>query len=360
MKIPAAGGRQRGAMKKVLIRIAIGLGIFIGVVAIVFFILFFNEIQTLSSLKKVDEYPLYTMTYTGDYGFDEFLKTGAKSDKDIEKFVTKRLLKGLDIDLGVAGDGCTAFTAYSDEGDRIFSRNFDFTYSPSMLLFTHPDNGYASVSTVNLTYAGFTKEHLPDGLFNSFMTLAAPYLPFDGMNEKGLAVSLLAVPEAQGPADPKNITLNTTTTIRLLLDKAATVDQAVELLNHFNIYFSDDTDCHYLISDATGKSVIVEYWDGQVQVTDGDKYQIASNFIAYNNMGEGFSEFDRYNAVKAKLEPADGVISVEDAMGLLQSVGIIFEGEDKLQWSVIYNQTDLTGEICAHRNTQNMYSFSLK
>lgn len=349
-------------MKKVLVRIAVGLGIFLVAAVIAFVALFWNEIKTISSLKKVDEYPLYTMTYAGDYGFDEFLKTGASSDKDIEKFVTKRLLKGLDIDLGVTGDGCTAFTAENQEGNRIFARNFDFSYTPSMLLFTDPDDGYASVSTVNLSYAGYTKDKLPDGLsFNSFMVLAAPYLPFDGMNEKGLAVSLLAVPEAKGPSDPKHVTLNTTTAIRLLLDKAATVDQAVELLDHFNIYFSGGIACHFLVSDASGKSVLVEYWGGKMRTTAGtENYQIASNFIAYNNLGEGYTEFIRYEAVEKKLKPAGGVISERDAMGLLQSVGIVSGGEDKLQWSVIYNQTSLKGEICAHRKTGNIYSFSLK
>lgn len=348
-------------MKKILIRVAIGSGIFIVIAAAAFFALFWNEMKTLSTLKKVDDYPLYTMTYAGDYGFDEFLKTGASSDKDIEKFITKRLLKGIDIDLGATGGGCTAFTAQDDKGGRIYARNFDFSYTPSLLLFTDPDDGYASVSTVSLTYAGYTKDNLPDGLSpGSFMTLAAPYLPFDGMNEKGLAVSLLSVPEAIGPYDPKHVTLNTTTAIRLLLDKAATVEQAVDLLDHFNIYFSDGIACHYLISDASGKSVIVEYWDGKLQqITGTGNYQVASNFIAYNNMGGGSGDFARYEAVEKKLKPAGGVISGRDAMALLQSVGIVSQGEDRLQWSVVYNQTDLTGEICVHRNTGNTYSFSL-
>lgn len=84
------------------------------VLILAFIILFFNEIRTLVSLKKVDDHPMYTMTYYGDYGFDEFLKTGAKDDSDIEKYVTKRLLKGLEIDLGVVGDGCTAFVTKND------------------------------------------------------------------------------------------------------------------------------------------------------------------------------------------------------------------------------------------------------
>ena len=58
------------------------------------------------------------------------------------------------------------------------------------------------------------------------------------MNEKGVCIALLAVPEVWMIDDPDKITLNTTTAIRLVLDKAATIDEAVELLRKYNIYFS--------------------------------------------------------------------------------------------------------------------------
>ena len=177
------------------------------------------------SLEKVDKYGMYQMTYYGDYGFDEFLEVGARNDADIETFVTKRLLKGLPINLGVTGDGCTAFVVRNESGDILFGRNFDFLYAPSLQLYTAPNNGYASVSTVNLAFAGYSGDNLPDGsFFDTFLTLAAPFLPFDGMNEKGLAIALLAVPKAEVPYNPDKITLNTTTAIRLVLDKAATVE----------------------------------------------------------------------------------------------------------------------------------------
>ena len=72
-------------------------------------ILFRNELRTLTSLKKIDDYGMYQMTYYGDYGFDDFLKIGATNDKDIEEYVTKRLLKGIPIKFNVTESGCTAF-----------------------------------------------------------------------------------------------------------------------------------------------------------------------------------------------------------------------------------------------------------
>lgn len=351
-------------MIKFLKKALILIGLLFAAAIIIILALFLNELRTLVSLKQVDEYAMYTMTYYGDYGFDEFLEVGAKSDSDIEDFVIKRLLKGVDIDLDVVGDGCTAFVTSNDTGQIIFGRNFDFQYAPSLQLITNPKNGYKSISTVNLSFIGYNEDYLPNALsFDSFLTLAAPFLPFDGMNEKGLAIALLAVPEVQLANDPSKITLNTTTAIRLVLDKAATIEEAVELLKNYNIYFSGDVDCHFLIADASGDSVIVEYWDNQVQsVTSNEEYQIASNFIAYNglNIGEGYTEFDRYNKVKETLDANNGKINEENAVSLLSEIGIYDDlGKDKLQWSVIYNLTSLEGRIFAHRNTNNIQYFEL-
>jgi hypothetical protein len=209
-------------------KIAISIFCIIILVVFVAISLFINELRSLASLKIVDEYPIYQMTFYGDYDFDEFLMVGAKNDNDIEEFVVNRLVKGLPIDINVSGACCTAFVTKNYDGDIIYGRNFDFMYAPSLQLWTNPDNGYTSISTVNLSFAGYSEDNLPTPMgFNSFLTLAAPYLPFDGMNEKGVSIALLAVPEAQMDTDENKVTLNTTTAIRLVLDKAATVDEAI-------------------------------------------------------------------------------------------------------------------------------------
>ena len=206
-------------------------------------------------------------------------------------------------------------------------------------------------------------DNLPDGsFFDTFLTLAAPFLPFDGMNEKGLAIALLAVPKAEVPYNPDKITLNTTTAIRLVLDKAATVEEAIELLKQYNIYFSGGIECHYLIADASGHSVIVEYVNQELCVVESEtEYQIASNFIAYNglNIGEGFTEFERYDRVQNAIEENNGILEVSGAIQLLADVGV-FDGDiDKLQWSVLYNLTTGKGGIFANRKTNNIIEFNL-
>lgn len=338
------GFQTPGIIKRILII----TGIIVVFVIIILLTLFADEIKTLRSIETVDEHPLYTMTYHGDYGFDDFLLVGAKNDEDIERFVIKRLLKGVNINLNITSASCTSFAAKNPNGERIYGRNFDFDYSPALLVKTTPDEGYASISMVNLAYLGYDKDYLPEtSSSSSFLTLAAPYLPFDGMNEKGVVISLLAVPFVEPPDKPERITINTTTAIRLVLDKAASVEEAMVLLGNYNYYFSGDVGCHYLIADKSGKTVVVEFMDGDVKfVETSEEYQIASNFIMYEglNIGEGYCEFTRYGIAEERLFETSGILDDSDAMILLEEVAI----PDKTQWSVVYNQT--TGKVMVSMN----------
>lgn len=52
---------------------------------------------------------------------------------------------------------------------------------------------------------------------------------------------------------------------------------------------------------------------------------------------------------------------MNDTINLLNDVGVYTEdGFDKLQWSVIYNLTNMSGKIWAHRNKNNIIDFELK
>jgi len=355
------------AIKKIMFRIGIIVLLIILAIIIAIGFIFRNELRSLTSIQKLDDHPLVRMTYYGDYGFDKFLKIGAKSDMEVATFIAKYLLRGLPIklnlDFGGPEGGCTVFVVRNELGEVLFCRNYDFPYTPAMQLFTSPDKGFRSVSTGHLDIFGYTKDFYPTGLNSrSLFALATPYAPWDGMNEKGLVIALLAVPEAYGPNDPDKLTLGTTTIIRLVLDKASTVQEAVELMQQYNIYFSANIHCHFLIADRSGNSVLVEYWDGELKtIYSSENYQIASNFIAYNdlNIGEGFNEFERYATAKQTIEENGGWLSEEQAIKLLAKVGIFYNGIDKLQWTVIYNLTTGTGKIFAGRNTDNISSFAV-
>ena len=326
-----------------------------------------NYEKSLASIKKVDDYGMFQMTYYGDYAFDDFLKVGAKDQDELEAFCVKYLFKDIPAEISAkindVGAGCTCFTARNAAGEVIFGRNYDFSvYSAPLQFITRPSNGYASVSTCSLLYMGYNKDNLPSGLnTNSLATLAAPYISADGMNEKGVAVAILSVADAKPSFCESKVTLNTTASIRLVLDKAASVDEAIELLKQYNIYFSFDIYCHFMIADASGHSVLVEYWDNDLKVTETP---IASNFIAYNDVkiSQG-NAIERYHKVKDVLESNTGILSKQQTIDLLLEVGALYgqssvSGEG-LQWSAIYNLSNLDGTIFANGNTDNLIDFSL-
>ena len=63
--------------------------------------------------------------------------------------------------------------------------------------------------------------------------------------------------------------------------------------------------------------------------------------------------------MKEVLASNDGKLSEDSEVDLLAEIGYYSEDEDRLQWSVIYNLTNLEGRIFTHRNKDNLHNFKL-
>lgn len=357
-------------MNKKVKRILTGIGITLLVLAVLLaggiYGLFRYEIATLNSIEKQNEYPLYTMEYQGDYGLDEFLEVGAENDDELVEFVINRILKGLPLEINIPSLGCSTFFAKNGESDGyVFGRNFDLTYSPGMLVRTKPDDGYASISMVNLGFIGYGEDKLPDTFKDSLLTLAAPYAPLDGMNEKGLCVGVLLIDTEPTNQQTDKIDITTTTAIRLLLDKAATVEEALELLSNYDMHSSADSCYHFQIADAAGKSVVVEYIENEMKVVEPvEFYQAATNFLltpGEYTFGKGQ---DRYEILMKGLQENEGVLNQEEAMELLgQAAQEPHKTErgtlSSTQWSVVYDMEALSAIISMGRAYDEQYTCSV-
>jgi choloylglycine hydrolase len=289
-----------------------------------------DEERTLRSLRRVDDFPLYVMRYTGDYGFKDSLlqRTGVRSpwcSRDLSP---------------IAPWACTCFAGLSPAGDKAFGRNFDWTTDAALLLFTDPPDGYASVSTVDITYLGFTKSE-PDAE-QRHRLLHAPFMPFDGMNEQGLAVGMMAV-DGTASRDPGKATIDDLEAIRLLLDYARDVEEAISLLKQYNIDFGGGPPVHYLVADAGGSAAVVEYVAGEMKVIrNAEPWQVATNFVLSQTNPQGaHSPCWRYNAAWLALEGRAGHLGLAEAMALLQQVSQ--GGDYGTRWSVVYGMT--TGDV---------------
>jgi len=234
-------------------------------------------------------------------------------------------------------------------------RNFDFPSNPALLLYTDPPDGYASVSMVDLGYFGCSMSSLPEpGSLDSL--LAAPYMPFDGMNEKGLVIGMAAIPESVSPRREGNTLIGEIQVVRLMLDRAADVEEALRLLGEYDVEMMTPP-IHYMLANAEGNSVIIEFIDGHMHlVREPTGYQVMTNFIVHGSGAPEDSPCWRYNAVHDGLSMCGGAVSATEAIGLLSD-----SSQSSTIWSTVY--CPATGEIhvamgadfeTAHTFTLNM------
>ena len=190
--------------------------------------MFGTLITAANSIEKLED-GLYSMEYSGDYGFDAFLaQGGAASDGEVANYLVSFLSHGfykIEGDVQTGEFGCSTICKQDEHGTVLFGRNYDWAECQAMIVHTKPQNGYESISTCCLNFLGFSENYSPDGsMMERMQTLAAIYVPLDGMNEKGLVVADLMAGDKEAThqnTDKPNLT--TTTAIRLLLDQAAKV-----------------------------------------------------------------------------------------------------------------------------------------
>jgi choloylglycine hydrolase len=306
-----------------------------------------DQISTLSSLEKIDDYPLYTMNYQGFYNQQgAFSRFSGKSDN-------KSMISSKE-----PAWACSLFAALGTEEEFKFGRNFDWEYSPGLLLFTNPPGGYDSVSMVDIAYLDFEIYELVQleemELAELTPLLDAPYWPFDGMNEHGLAIGMAAVPSAQLEFDPQKMSVGSLEIMRLILDNAADIQEAVSIMDSYNIDFQGGPDLHYLIADQSGNAVLIEFFNGEMQVIPNDNpWHQATNFLfSANNETQG--QCARYDKISKSLTENDGNLGPEYASELLSSVS-----QNNTQWSVVYNLHTRDIHVIMGRQFEQSHKFQL-
>ncbi len=301
------------------------------------------DIVLAEKIAELDE-GLSAVRHEGNYGFDEFLsRGGASSDKEVIGFLTENLLG--DPDLGFAGEifGCSTVTVQNAEGKVLFGRNFDWNSCDAMVVTSYPVNAYASVSTVNMDFIRQGADGVAGMALKAdeVMTIAALYAPLDGMNEKGLAVSVNMIQDfATISQDTEKPDITTTTAIRLLLDKAGTVEEALELLEQYDMHASMGMMMHLAIADAFGNSVVVEYIDNEMTVTET---QVVTNFYLTEGKKYGIGteqSHERYEILMNYLEENKFLdeTEVRDALDRVSKDN--FGGFESTEWSIVFNLSE--------------------
>lgn len=204
---------------------------------------------------------------------------------------------------------CTIFT--KQQGNEVLVGNnedFYYSYDSNIWFVAAAKDSYGRVCFANSTYVQ------------------------GGMNEKGLFYDGAACPNTNVPYSANKPTLGMDLG-EVVLSKCSNIYEAVEFLKNHNIPsgYGD----HILFVDETGKSVIVEWVEGEMKVIFKEQdYQIATNYFVSNPKLGGYPS-KRYDTAKSMLEN-DEVISVGSFKNILSAVSQ--DGKDKgTKYSNVYD-----------------------
>ena len=317
------------------------------------------------SVQKLDE-GLYYMEYKGDDGFDELIaRGGGRSSGELVGYVMNFLSKGFynpPITPAPAQYGCSALTARTPENEVLMGRNFDFSSATGMILHTIPKHGYETITTFNVEFFGFGNGWLPEGFANQYMALSGLFFALDGINEKGLAVAdLMAGDEAVTHQETGKPALTTTSAISYLLKNAATVEEALALLNGIDMNSDIGSAHHYAIADASGKSVVVEYVDNQIVVVDSPA--VTNHYLCEQKRNVGLYEGDRrYDFLCRQLEETGGKMDLRQLTTAIASVSQPPAQGDRLgtAWTMVMNLTNPSVTYYSRRHFDKPVRFELE
>ena len=354
-----------------------------------------GEIRTLSTVKQVGDNPyLYTMTYQASYNLDDVIAKDVDTNAELLDYVISRVGKGLPIKISssqVADENgelktfsCTSFQAAQADGDGFwYGRNYDYYKNPTMVTFSHPEGGYASIGCSDMSHIGYGLDKLPAKFLSRINCLAAIYAPVDGINEKGLCTSIMALPHQASQQDTPKHDVGTTMIMRLWLDRCATVEEALALMETVDVRHDAvvGTGYHYMVADATGDCAIIEFdkdddWKTIVLRKDRDttcmlvtnhllnpKHYTTEPDIAVGNPDS--RSWWRYETAGDYLREHGGVLTLEQAqecLSLVHWVDLPIPGDEveDTQYSNVYDQQNLTLSLRNWNDYGTTHTFALK
>ena len=335
---------------------------------------------------------LYEINYTADYKLDKVLEAGYTETNALFNYLASILYDKMPEKKAQVsfGTGCSAFAVPDSKNSTFFmGRNYDFCHASddgdgyqsiaAILVRTAPAGGKKSISMVDALNMGYSKGFYNDGDTDLSLLMGLPYAALDGINEDGFAIGVLALREEQTCQNTGQPRIGTTTAIRMLLDRASTVKEAIEMLRNYDMDMRGNgtSNYHYFMADATGDYAIVEYTleKGDTiptimeTLTGNDSLRCVTNFYVSPTMigrkdGWGSEHGKvRYWTLRDKLAENNYKLSSDGAMSLLSDVSQPADLQNitsQTQWSCLYNLSEKTLRLAILREYGKVYNFKVK
>lgn len=333
-----------------------------------------TRLQTAASIREVarneDGYGTYAMDVTYDYDIDRIERRDYTDSAGYVQAVLAESLPLVPVHIDVPSFGCSALQIQTADGMWLTGRNYDFRRDTSVM-FVHctPRHGYESIAFAALDNIGIVNP--TTSLAKRLACLTAPFICLDGINDQGVTVSVLTLdsePTVQHTGKP---TLSTSLVMRLVLDRAATTDEAVELLERYDMLALMGRDYHFFISDATGKAVVVEYdFQTPERTMTATPINVVTNFYVMYGQDVRLSAdahkyghgYDRFETILDILCREDGTYSRKTAWDCLSQSAQLPRPDDitsNTQWSVVYDHASLTADLVQRRHWGETHHFAI-
>jgi len=155
--------------------------------------------------------------------------------------------------------------------------------------------------------------------------------------------------------DPNKETVGSLRVIREMLDHASNVDEAVAIMQSYNVDMEGGTPIHYLMADSSGRSVLVEFYQGEMTVIPNETpWHQATNFLRASAGESAEGQCWRYDRISQRLTEAEGQLTVQGAMDLLAAVA-----QEGTQWSVVYGMSTGDVKVTMGQKYDNVHTFHM-
>lgn len=156
--------------------------------------------------------------------------------------------------------------------------------------------------------------------------------------------------------------LTTTSAIAYLLKRAASVDEAIELLGKIDMHSDIGAAHHYAMSDTSGRSVVVEYVENKMVVTETNV--VTNHYLCQQKLNAGLVFGDtRYDILCDLHDGSQGVMNMQQLSEAVFSVAQQPWGENFIggtQWTMIMNLTKPSVTYYSQRKFDKPFKFELK
>lgn len=316
--------------------------------------------ETISSVTD----NIKTFSYKGDDGLNSFYQNGgASSVNSTLLFLGKNIVKFRSAPDPKLYDACSTIHTQGPNGHWYFGRNFDYSPCNMIIVKNEPTGGYKNITSVDMDFVteklGSAAKLIPDDVIKKI----ALWIPLDGMNEKGVAISINMIQDdaiidqkVAGKTDQICVTA-----VRTILDRAASVDEALKILAGSNFHTWEGFMVHLAISDPSGKHVAVEWLNDQMYINDTP---IMTNFYITPGEKHGIGTHQsviRFGTLTDTLakNPNLSATEVRDALASVAKSNFP-DDNHTTEWSIVFDQNDLTATYYRQENYKVGYIFSVK